>query len=171
MRCRWMLALSCATGCVRERADLVDHGAWVQADAASDPWDDRPDVWTCPPIGTRVEVDQGEAVLEVETGLCSYFTASQVSLVPVQAGDRVDVPVAYAALTAPGPAEGHVALLLGDEVVAEVFVPIPSPAGRAPLSWVATQDVPEGTPVWLHVHNHGANTWNVGPVRSGPDVD
>lgn len=57
------------------------------------------------------------------------------------------------------PGTGHVAVLLGEQVLWEQAVDIP--AGSAELGAVleVSAPVPTETPLGLHLHNHGYNSW------------
>ena len=143
---------------------LVDHAQWTAVEPGDDPFDDRPDAVDCPTSSWAVEVDGDGVALEVDTGLCNYLCATQPSEVDVVAGQAIEVSWSHAALDAgaEATAEGHIALVLGEDTVLwDVVVPIPSPAETYSAEVTAEADIPAGTPVWFHVHNHGDNTWTI----------
>ncbi|MEC9071480.1 MAG: hypothetical protein VX938_03835 [Myxococcota bacterium] len=55
--------------------------------------------------------------------------------------------------------EAVVALRIGDMELFTKNLPIPHPASPITETVVAPEALPEGTPVTLHVRNHGTNTW------------
>jgi hypothetical protein len=134
---------------------LVDNTAWVMSSSQEDPFDDRPAEPTCGEGGSKVE----SGILEVNTGLCGYFTAHQPTLREVQPCETIEAVIAYYPLFAAERAEAHVALAVDDEVVWEGRVPIPSPSGYLTARWVPGRVVPAGSKVSFHLHNHGTNDW------------
>lgn len=93
--------------------------------------------------------------------------AEQPLLVDVPVGTAIEVDLWHQALFSDETdATGHVALAVGEEVVWEIEVPIPFP----PTVWrevvTAPRDLRMGEPVVLHIHNHGANSWNLGGLTA-----
>jgi hypothetical protein len=148
-----------------EPRPLVHADAWAMADAADDPLaHERPAVVDCPVAAWGPEA----AGLEVQTGVCSYFFATQPSLAAIEIGDAIDVVAFHEALDAAEPAEGHLAVLVGDAVVWEARVAIPSDADVLEARVVAERAWPAGTPVGVHLHNHGYNSWTMVAVELAP---
>lgn len=89
-------------------------------------------------------------------------------MVALDPGDVVSIHAFHYELSAPSPAEGYMALAIDGEVVWEVTVAIPAAPG--PLSGQVTIDraLPAGADLQLHVHNHGANTWELVSVMPTP---
>ena len=144
---------------------LVSGQAWAPADAEHDPLaDERPPAVDCPPAAWGLEAGG----LEIQTGACNYFFVTQPSLAAIEAGDAIDIVVFHQYLDAPEPAEGHVAILVGDEIVWEAYVEIPSEADVLEARVVAGRDWSAGTPVGVHLHNHGYNAWTVLDVSTAP---
>ncbi len=104
--------------------------------------------------------------IEVQTGACAYFTVSQPLPTSLRRGDTLTASVWHADLDAAEPAEGHVALWLGEEVLWEMVVQIPAMADVYEVSVQLTEAVPEGTPVGWHLHNHGYNSWKVAELTA-----
>jgi len=119
------------------------------------PLDDR-----CPE-GSWGEED---GALEVSTGLCRYAWLEQPVATRVPSGAVLRAEVWHTGLDAPEPAEAHVALLMGETVAWEAWAAVPSD----PTLWEVLLDVDTplaaGEPLRLHLHNHGANAWKLGPV-------
>jgi len=112
----------------------------------------RPDEVDCPVATWGLEAGG----LEVQTGACTYLALGQP--VRLSGGDLLDVVLWHDALDAAEPGEGHAALWLDDQILWEVTVPIPSPAGFHD----AAVAVPHGGGMlgW-HLHNHGYNSWTL----------
>ena len=70
--------------------------------------------------------------------------------------------------TAPEAAEAHVAVLLGEQLVWETTLPIPTPSAVHDVEVPASAAASQGTPVVIHLHNHGSNAWNLGHLRVQP---
>ncbi len=151
----WWLA--CADP-VRPEVPLAAMDAWIVGSEDVDPFAaHRGDVAECP-VGT-VTVEDG--ALEVDTGLCDYVLLEQPLLADVQAGELVEIVFWHNELAALSPAEAHVAFAIDGSVVVEHTIPIPSLAAAYAETVEITDDVAVGAPLVLHLHNHGANTWNV----------
>jgi hypothetical protein len=144
---------------------LVDVSFWTQALDTEDPFADRPDAVDCPTASWAVEVVEGlPPSLEIDTGLCDYATFWQPTLVDLYAGETVQQILAHGALTAAEPADAHVAIWLDGTVLHDAIVAIPAEGEQTQYEHVLEQDVPAGTLVWLHLHNHGDNTWAFGEL-------
>jgi len=140
----------------REPAPLVAADAWVQLEAAADPYaDHRPETVECGLGGIFVE----EGELDIDTNLCNYVMIEQPGLAEVRAGDTLTLAMRHFDLTAPEPATAHVALLLGGTLAWERALLIPGPAEVLSVEIEAPVDLPIGEPVRFHLHNHGQNTW------------
>ncbi|HET6335408.1 MAG TPA: hypothetical protein VFG30_19415 [Polyangiales bacterium] len=59
-------------------------------------------------------------------------------------------------------AQAYAAISIDGAVVWSVDVAIPSAAVSYTPTWRASKNVPEGSPVLPHIHNHGANPWRFG---------
>ncbi len=135
---------------------LVSADEWRVTAAEEDPWiAERPREITCPEYAFEVE----PGGFEIDTGDCEYAVVQQPSLAPIAPGDTVALIFWHNALTAESPGMGHVALQVGDHLVWEVMVPIPGPGATYIPTVVADFAAPVGSPIYLHLHNHGANTW------------
>jgi hypothetical protein len=147
---------------------LVSGQAWAPAGAHDDPLaDERPATVDCPTAAWGLEAGG----LEIQTGACNYFFVTQPSLAAIEAGDAVDIVVFHQYLDAPEPAEGHVAILVGHDVVWEAHVEIPAEADVLEARVVAERAWPVGTPVGVHLHNHGYNAWTVLDVSVAPRLE
>jgi len=163
------LALVLSTACAPPAADsaseplpeptpalLPAHG-WAPAD--TDPFGDVTAPEPCDPVGFGPE---GSA-FEVRTDRCPNAELTQPLGQALAAGTTLGIEVWHMDLVAPEPAHGHLALRIGDDV-AEIRPEIPGDAAAYTLTLTLTRDVATEEPVWLHVHNHGSNSWTLGSV-------
>lgn len=150
--------IAVAAGCARERGPLVDLAAFTFVDAPDDPFEDRPATVDCPPVAVFVEVEP--LSLEVDTGLCDYATLMAPLLLDLGPRDVLDLRVGHGVLSANEPAVAHAAVQIGDWRVFDLQEPIPNGDRLYSELRVPAARFPAGTPVWIHVHNHGPNAWN-----------
>jgi hypothetical protein len=131
--------------------------AW-RTDEVPDPFPShQPGRIHCDPFGIGMEGD----ALEIDTGRCNYALAWQPLVTDLRPGDRVSVLASHGPLLALTEATGHISLAAGDVVLWEAEVPIPSEAGIYTPTVEVTAPVDAGTPLVLHCHNHGTNTWRL----------
>jgi hypothetical protein len=136
-------------------APLIDLSLWQVA--VDDPFPDRPAVAECP-LGYGIE----NGLFEISSDLCPYGAFTQPSLSPVRAGDEVEFILVHDALYSEDPqAEAHIGIALGDQLGWDTIVPIPAAAGFFRPKFEASDDAPAGTPVTIHIHNHGVNNYRV----------
>lgn len=163
-----MVDASQASTSHQTRVSLIDHERWQWTDVGSDPFIDRPSQVRCDPQGAGPEVLSGEDAFGVDTGACAYLTVRQLTQVPVAKGELLRVRAWHFALTAPAPAEGHIAVQLADTPVLDEHVPIPSASRLIKREVEAPKAYPAGSTVLLHVHNHGDNSWSLLELSVGP---
>ena len=150
---------------------LLDHGLW-EASETSDPWPEhRPATTDCSPLAWTEEVTAEGSSLEIDAGACDYLVLTQGSLDTVAAGEVVRFIVRHGELDAGEPAEGHVGLVLDGWDLLDEAVSIPSGEASWTLSTEAPRGILEGAPILLHLHNHGANTWNLDSLTVAPAAD
>ncbi|MBV1858235.1 MAG: hypothetical protein KUG77_07475 [Nannocystaceae bacterium] len=138
-------------------APLIDLGAFEKTAATDDPFDDRPSDIACE-FGFGLE----DGFFEFESDLCRYGAFSQPALAPIRSGDTVDFLLLHENLVSSEPgSQAHVAIAFGDEIAYEARIDIPAEADFLDEQWVSTLDVPEGTPVHFHLHNHGINSYRL----------
>ena len=136
---------------------LTLAGSWELCPAENDPFpDERPDWVQC-----EVGWDEEIGAFEVDTELCAYGAFVQRSQVPIFEGDELEIVVLHDALWAEEPAEAHLALVFGDQLVWETRLAIPAEPAQIRETWTATADVPPATDVHWHVHNHGTNNYRL----------
>lgn len=146
-------------GSSASRGLLIDHRLWSVVDSASDPLvPHRPLVVIC---GDLTSWGSEGDHLEVDTGRCNYLMLAQPALVAAKVGDHVLGEFSHFDLTAPEPATGHIAILVGDRLIVERSIAIPGAADVFMLDEIVTAPFEKGTLVYLHVHNHGQNNWRI----------
>jgi hypothetical protein len=144
--------------------DLIDSALWQPAPAELDPFPSHQSGEVGCPAGTwRLE----DNTLEVDTGYCAYGLFNQTTKVAIQRGQRVRIVAWHLQLTAPAQGTGHLALTIGDNFVWETLAEIPGAPEAYDVEVEATSDIPAGTPVVFHLHNHGFNTWSILSVQVG----
>jgi hypothetical protein len=140
---------------------LLDPEAFAYADLAHDPLaSHQPEEIRCGLSGFYPE--RGE--LELDTGGCNYLYVEQPAPHAVPAGSEVHLLLRHFDLAAPELAEAHVALLFGDTVQWEKLIEIPGGANAYEVSWQSSEALEAGSPIRLHLHNHGQNTWTLGAL-------
>ncbi len=158
-----LLGAAACGGNASEPGPLVEASAWSALAADADPLAaHRPPEVRCAAAGWGLE----DGTLEVDTGACNYLAVAQPLLRDVPEGVPVEVELWHQALHAEGPAEAHAALLAGGTLVWERRVPIPNLGAVWRDLAPAPRDLRAGEPVVFHLHNHGANNWRLGQVRS-----
>jgi hypothetical protein len=139
---------------------LIDHESWLILGADDDPFTDRPaDVEECPDESAQDEELGGAQVFSVLTGACPYLTASQPILADVASGDPIRIRVFHFELTSPEGGEAHIAISIGETLIWEQRTAIPADSDGIDETIIAPDDLPAGTPIYFHLHNHGANEW------------
>jgi len=141
---------------------LVSAYSWTQSAPEDDPFADmRPEGVVCNEEGLIIEpATEGDA-LEIDTAVCDYVTLEQGALNEAKAGEELEIHIWHSELDADQPATGYVGLAIGDEIVWEREVPIPSEAGPIDDTITLDQPIAFGEPLRVHVHNHGDNAWTL----------
>lgn len=144
----------------RAEAELLDMFAWEPGDATVQPdplADERPAYADCPEGGAFME----GASFEINTGLCTWGWFQQPALVDLVPGDVVEVVFWHAILVSDEPAQGHLALWVGDHPLFDRVVDIPHDPEAYTESATVDFSSDAGDVVTYHVDNHGTNTWNL----------
>lgn len=156
-----LLSLACAPDAPVDTGGLgplVDPSAWVLDLDAPDPLaDHRPDDATCSPANLDIEYGG----IEIDTTACTYVQLVQPLLSPIEQDEPLHIVAWHQDLAALEPAQAHLALLIDGQLLWEEFADIPSAAWSWDLTVPAPAAAQPGATVLLHLHNHGANTWNV----------
>ena len=140
---------------------LVEGQAWVRTryNGVLFDHDHRIEDPECPGLPYREEYGG----VEINTGRCDEITLTQPTLIPLKQGDRLRIIAWHSQLISedPTPHEGAFMLAIGGQLVWSEHSPIPGPARSFDLILQTQVDIAAGEPVHLHVHNHGANAWNL----------
>lgn len=173
---RWSCAVSlfAGLGCATHEGDatgttesamvmpvpLTDPAAWVRPPVAEDLFAAmRPPGTECDDLrGYYIDQAAEAPRFEVNTGWCDYLTVRQPILESLDEGDVLEIRIYKLELTG-GPGEGYVGVALGSDVIWEITVPIPSDGDLLETDLPITTPIPSGTPLQIHIHNHGINTW------------
>lgn len=101
--------------------------------------------------------------VEINTGRCHQITLTQPSLIAVNAGEDLRLIAWHSQLISEDPAThtGTMMLAIGENLLWRERSPIPGAARSFDLVLQSQVDIAPGDPVRLHVHNHGANAWNL----------
>jgi hypothetical protein len=150
------------------RTSLIDPRLWTQLGPEEDPFEDRPDLVECAVDGVAPEFLTDELTYGVDTGRCNYVTARQPAQTHVTVGETVVVRLWHFALTAPNPGEAHAVVDIDGLRLLDQRVPIPAPGGLIKVAVPLQRSVAAGAPVHFHLHNHGANSWALVEVSTGP---
>lgn len=144
-----------------EPIPLVDAAAWGPAPLAQDPFAAaRPADATCAEGGLRAEA----GTLEIDTRLCNWPTLTQPLLAPVAADASVEVIFWFGPALAPEAGEAVTELRFGDEVIWHKTFTVPNIGGFVIETVTPPRAFAQGEAALFHLHNHGANTWNLASV-------
>jgi len=142
---------------------LVDHDQWRVATTQEDPWAaHRPgeDI-ACPDDSRKTEDFAGTYAYAVITTNCGYTTVVQETIADACAGEDFYVWLWNYALTAPEDATAFLGVQIGDTLIWEDTRAIPGPSALEATRVKLPEDVPAGTPIYFHVRNHGANSYEL----------
>ncbi len=155
---RWLLPVAAlAAACAPpEPVPLLDPDALRFIDADHDPLAaHRPADVDCPPPTWGPELGG----FEIQTGACDYGAFDQPLPLALEAGDALAILIWHDVLDAPKPAEAHLAITVGADVVWEAEIAIPGPSQSFEETVVLEQTPPEDARLGLHLHNHGYNSY------------
>ncbi|MFO0635261.1 MAG: hypothetical protein U0168_20630 [Nannocystaceae bacterium] len=141
--------------------ELVTPGAWLPA-PGDDPLPEHA------PATVECELGFGDEIglFEVDTALCNYGVFSQATQDEVYEGDVVEFVLTHDDLVAPEPATGHILFAIAGETALDLQVPIPKAYDIVQGSWTPPAAIAAGTPITLHIHNHGYNNWRVVSIEA-----
>ena len=154
--------LVCAPLAAGRRHTLVDFAHFAIASPEEDPWAAyRPADIACPASARGPETFGELPTYTIVTTACPYTTVVQPTLEDSCRGDTLFIWVWRTALTGPEGATAHLGIQVGDEPIWELAVPIPADSDLIVENIPLTRDHPAGTPVYLHVRNHGSNSYEL----------
>ncbi len=142
---------------------LVDHNLWRLATPADDPWRTfRPGDDIACPDGSRLTEDfAGIYAYAILTGACPYTTIVQETVADACQGQNLYVWMWNYALTAPEGSTAYLGVQIGDQEIWSETRAIPGPSALVAKRIALPRDVPKGTPIYFHVRNHGANSYEL----------
>ncbi len=121
----------------------------------------------------------GEYSYSVDSGYCDYVTMVQPTRAAIAVGDPILIRFWHFALNAPDGGRAYLAIQVGDHMAWQAKLPIPCRGGVTgaipggdcidtpgaaevdPASFVADFAAPAGTPIYVHVQNHGDNNYSL----------
>ena len=101
--------------------------------------------------------------VEISTERCEEITLIQPSLTEIKEGDEIRIIAWHSRLVSedPGTHVGNFMVAIGDRIVWSEQSAIPSEARSFDVTLQSQVNVALGESVRVHVHNHGANAWNL----------
>lgn len=150
---------------------LVRHPSWELVPESDDIFLPlRPDDWFCDPSAFRFEILSGQPSVEIKSELCNYLTIRQPIREPVRQGDELYISLWHFQLTIPSGALVYMAVSANGCVLWEEQRRIPTTAALLEARFPAPFPMADGTPVYFHVQNHGANTYHLLEISAGGSV-
>lgn len=145
-----------------EWVPLIDQLQWRAYAAAHDPLPShQPPQLECEPPGWVLELDR----LELNTGECNYALLEHPAQLDVPRGSQISLTLWHFDLSAPEPAQAHVALFFDADLQWELTLDIPQPGNMQRAEFTATRALAIGDPIRLHLHNHGRNSWILSSIE------
>jgi hypothetical protein len=151
-----------------ERVSLVTGENWSFVSQYNDPY--RTGDTDAPPC-TRIAFRPEYGGVELDTGICNHITLSQSASVAVAQGARVYITGWHSTLASNEPGTGYMRLMFGDQEVWSTESMIPGSARSFDETIINPVERLPGDPVYLHVRNHGANTWNILSIKTDEESD
>lgn len=144
----------------RRSGRLTGLEQWRVLDADEDPWAQwRPEVLECTESQARPLIEEG--LIEFDLKRCPWFSVEHPLLQDVREGETLRILASHAVLQALEPSTGHMEIRVDGETIFTYEVPIPHPSAILHELPPAARDYAAGTPVQVHVRNHGPNSWRL----------
>ena len=161
-----LLFISCDPGSAsdsRETAALLNQDLWTPVEnELTHLFPPKTEDHSCEEEGYKSEFLGGSYVFSVLTTFCDYIIVRQETLVDIQEGDTVKIRFWHSQLTAPFDYVAVANIVIDEEEIWREEFPIPLlESGISKSEWIATSDIPSGTPIYLHVNNHGNNEYSL----------
>jgi hypothetical protein len=155
-------------GCASPEGPLVLPEDWVLVDPEDDPWPGvPPEAEACSRRALRVEV----GTIELDTAVCDWITATAPARIDVRPGRALELLAWHAPLVAEDVAEATMGVRTEAGAVWEVEVPVPAASAFYDVQVTVPERVREGDPLYLHVHNHGNNSYRLAHLRTLEDLE
>lgn len=138
---------------------LLDHTKWVPTPPEQDMFRQK---W--PTLGAeRCQGDFAwhldQDALELDTEICNFITLEQPMLASIKKGDTLKLGLWHVQLYSDKDTEAVVTMYGGETEIWTKTIAIPARANYYEPSFEATADIPKGTKLSFHLHNHGLNSW------------
>ena len=147
-----------------ESSALTIPGLWQDVLAEHDPFvSHRPADVECAVGGAVVE----DGILEVDTGRCNYFAASQPLRRDLNLEQTVFLTLYHDDLFSVDGGSAHIALMIDDVLLWETDISIPSESRLFTIQIPLESAYFEGDRVYFHLHNHGVNHWRLVSLIAG----
>lgn len=144
---------------------LIDHQRWQLLSAEDNPfWVANDERIPCGESDVEFNADN----VEINTNRCNHATLSQPLLRTVEAGAQLELGLWWQPLVSETQATAHLGLSIGDVNLLHLELEIPGPADVFESESESTARLPQGTPVYFHVNNHGINSYTLHRVAVRP---
>ena len=151
-----------------ERISLVNGENWSLVSQDNDPFPISDE--NTPPC-TRIAFRPEYGGVELDTGICNHITLSQPASVAVARGASIYITGWHSTLVSEEMGVGQMRVMLGDQDVWTIQSPIPGPAQSFDVEIINRVEVTPGERVYVHVSNHGANTWNILRIETEKEIE
>ena len=151
-----------------ERISLVNGENWSFVSDENDPYSIAN---TNAPPCTRIAFRPEYGGVELDTGICNHITLSQPAGVAVAQGTPVYITGWHSTLVSEEMGMGQMRVMLGDQEVWSIESPIPGPAQSFDVEIVNPVELTPSDRVYVHVSNHGANTWNILRIETEREIE
>ena len=151
-----------------ERISLVNGENWSFVSQDNDPY---PIADANTPPCTRIAFRPEYGGVELDTGICNHITLSQPTSVAVALGASIYITGWHSTLVSEEMGVGQMRVMLGDQEIWSIQSPIPGPAQSFDVEIINRVEVTPGERVYVHVSNHGANTWNILRIETEKEIE
>lgn len=160
-----------------EAVSLIDLQGWTLVPPERDPFvEGDPNEFFAPPNAPAEEDDRprlcdesqtqptqfgADPAFDIDTQLgCNWATLEQPLIEDLREGDDFTLRIFYFSQLNFPAAEAQVVVKLGDDVLADERVPIPTGSGLIGYQIPSPVSATKGERALWHVGNHGDNSWN-----------
>lgn len=151
-----------------ERVSLVTGENWSFVSQDNDPY--RTGDTDAPPC-TRIAFRPEYGGVELDTGICNHITLSQPASVAVAQGATIYITGWHSTLVSEEMGMGQMRVMLGAQEIWSIESPIPGPAQSFDVEIINPVELTPGDLVYVHVSNHGANTWNILRIETEREIE
>ena len=141
-----------------ERISLVNSENWAFVSDENDPYHTANS--NAPPC-TRIAFRPEYGGVELDTGICNQITLSQPTSIAIAPGSPIYITGWHSTLVSEEMGMGQLRVMFKEQEVWRIQSPIPGPAQSFDVKIINPVELTPGDLVYVHVNNHGANTWNI----------